>query len=111
MDGLIVFAIIFVVFMIIIIGLVVYKEIKRWKSDSANKKLFITNSAKVKKGQTLDDVAALLGRPHHFNEIDNYYVFKWEQTEETGFNSITRSITVVVNTDEIVVDVRRENLD
>lgn len=111
MNSLVVFAIFFILFILAIIGYIFYKELHRIKTDNANKKLFLTNSAKIKKKQKLDEVLELLGRPHSYSEIDDKYVLTWKQTEETGFNSITRSITVVVNANEIVVDVYRQNLD
>jgi len=111
MDGLIIVAIIFVVLVLVIVGFIAFKEIKRIKGDRANKKLFLTNSSKIKKGQTLDEVIGLLGRPHSYSEIEDTYVLKWEQAEETGLNTISRAITVIVDKNEVVIDVVRDNLE
>lgn len=110
MDGLIIAAIILVVFIFLGLGILVYKSIKQMKSNSENKKLFLSNSAKIKKGQTLDEVLELLGRPTSYSEIDGKYTMQWEQTEETEFETITRMITIVVNKKEIVIDVYRDNI-
>ena len=110
MDGLVIVAIIFVVFVIAIVCFIAFKEIKRVKGDIANKKYFLNNSAQIQKGQNLDEVIALLGRPTSYNEMYDKYILKWEQTEETGFNSISRSVTVVLDMNEIVTDVYRDNI-
>ena len=106
MDGIMIFAII-----LAIVGFIAFRGIKRASSDRNNKKLFLDNASQIKKGQSLDEVVSLLGRPTSYTEMDDKYVLKWEQTEETGLNSITRAITVVVNKNESVVDVYRDNMN
>lgn len=111
MDGIMIAAIIVAVFIFGIVAFIACKSIMNMKNSRENKALFLSNSKKIKKGQPLNEVLDLLGRPTSYSEIDDNYVLTWEQTEETGFNSIVRSLTIILNQEQKIIDVHRKNMN